>query len=205
MVSPEVSASRDLLLAAARDVFTRKGLHGARITDITKGAGVSAGSFYTYFSSKEQIFADVVGQLRSAAVRNVPATGPTSSAEVAGWVRTTVRNWVSSLVDNAAQWMAINVAALGDERIRLTLREQADPFTEELRSAFGSWIAQGWIDPGVPCEVAVDAVIAVSEQAVSQWFYLDDSTPSVEFAIDQLTRAWFAILGVEAQKGRIDG
>ncbi|RNL61402.1 TetR/AcrR family transcriptional regulator [Nocardioides marmoriginsengisoli] len=196
MVPPEAS-SRDLLLAAARDVFTAKGLHAARITDITDGAGVAAGSFYTYFSSKEEIFAAVVRRLRTSALRHVPTEPPTSAAEVEPWIHQTVENWVSALVDNAAQWMAINVAALGDEQVRDTLREQADPFAEALRAAFGTWIENGWIDPGVPCDVAVDAVVAMSEQAVSHWFYLDESKPSVEFAIEQLTHAWIAILRVD--------
>jgi len=48
------------LVAAARVVFERDGFLDARITDITREAGVAAGSFYTYFDSKEEIFQAVV-------------------------------------------------------------------------------------------------------------------------------------------------
>lgn len=52
--------TRAALVAAARTVFERDGFLDARITDIAKEAGVAAGSFYTYFDGKEEIFRAVV-------------------------------------------------------------------------------------------------------------------------------------------------
>lgn len=52
--------TRAALVAAARTVFERDGFLDARITDITKEAGVASGTFYTYFDSKEEIFQAVV-------------------------------------------------------------------------------------------------------------------------------------------------
>ncbi|MBN9622078.1 MAG: helix-turn-helix transcriptional regulator [Actinobacteria bacterium] len=54
--SPRGLRTRTALVEAARTVFERDGYLEARITDITKEAGVAAGSFYTYFDSKEEIF-----------------------------------------------------------------------------------------------------------------------------------------------------
>ena len=48
------------LVSAAREVFERDGFLEARITDIAAAAGVAAGSFYTYFMSKEDVFAAVI-------------------------------------------------------------------------------------------------------------------------------------------------
>ena len=52
--------TRASLVAAARTVFERAGYLDARLTDITKEANCSTGSFYTYFDNKEQIFAAVL-------------------------------------------------------------------------------------------------------------------------------------------------
>ena len=52
--------TREALIRAAREVFERDGFLDARITDITAQAGVAAGSFYTYFTSKEDVFAAVI-------------------------------------------------------------------------------------------------------------------------------------------------
>ncbi|WP_237341906.1 TetR/AcrR family transcriptional regulator [Williamsia soli] len=40
---------------AAREVFATKGYFRAKISDITEAAGRSAGSFYNYYDSKEQL------------------------------------------------------------------------------------------------------------------------------------------------------
>ena len=55
--------SRQPLVQAAREVFERDGFLDARITDITATAGVAAGSFYTYFTSKEDVFAAVMEEV----------------------------------------------------------------------------------------------------------------------------------------------
>lgn len=48
--------TRARLLAAAADVFSEVDYQAARIVDITKRAGASTGTFYSYFESKEAIF-----------------------------------------------------------------------------------------------------------------------------------------------------
>ena len=52
--------TRAALVAAARKVFERMGYLDARLIDITRAAKCSAGTFYTYFSGKEEIFAAVL-------------------------------------------------------------------------------------------------------------------------------------------------
>ena len=48
--------TRKLLLESARVIFGEKGFVGTRVEDISKAAGVSYGTFYTYFKNKEDIF-----------------------------------------------------------------------------------------------------------------------------------------------------
>ena len=52
--------TRDKLLEAAEIEFGEKGFHEAAISGITHRAGVALGTFYTYFDSKEEIFAALV-------------------------------------------------------------------------------------------------------------------------------------------------
>jgi AcrR family transcriptional regulator len=46
---------RSRLMTAARAVMSRKGIEGTAINDITDEAQVAFGSFYNYFSSKEEV------------------------------------------------------------------------------------------------------------------------------------------------------
>ncbi|GGN80824.1 hypothetical protein GCM10011610_30550 [Nocardia rhizosphaerihabitans] len=54
---------RAALIAAAREVFERDGYLDAKIADISKAAGASSGSFYTYFDGKDDVFAALVEQV----------------------------------------------------------------------------------------------------------------------------------------------
>ena len=51
--------TRARLLDAAKQVFEETGFLDARISDIAERAGLSHGSFYHYFDSKEQVFREV--------------------------------------------------------------------------------------------------------------------------------------------------
>jgi len=55
--------TRDRLLEAAEVEFGEKGYHDAAISGITWRAGVALGTFYTYFDSKQEIFAALVAYL----------------------------------------------------------------------------------------------------------------------------------------------
>jgi TetR/AcrR family transcriptional regulator len=48
------------LLAAALDLFVEKGFSGTRAEEVAKRAGVSKGTLFLYFSSKEELFKAVV-------------------------------------------------------------------------------------------------------------------------------------------------
>ena len=52
--------TRDELLAAARRVFERDGYLETRVADIAAEAELAHGSFYTYFSSKQDVFLAIV-------------------------------------------------------------------------------------------------------------------------------------------------
>jgi AcrR family transcriptional regulator len=67
------------LLAAARDAFARHGYDGVSVSDICQNAGMAKGSFYRYFSSKDEVFlaaarsiVDVIGETLDARADNVP-------------------------------------------------------------------------------------------------------------------------------------
>ena len=47
---------RQLILNAARKIFTRDGYHNARVETIAVEAGVGKGTVYEYFSSKQELF-----------------------------------------------------------------------------------------------------------------------------------------------------
>lgn len=58
---PDVSQERkQQIMEAALKVFSREGLHTARMDDIAEEAGLSKGALYWYFNSKEKIIASLL-------------------------------------------------------------------------------------------------------------------------------------------------
>lgn len=85
------------LLEAAREVFLAKGLRDTTIDDIVSVAGVSHGSFYVYFSNKEQAFEQVVSPLldRLYITMSARAHGGTIFSRLEGTNRAFLALWAS--------------------------------------------------------------------------------------------------------------
>jgi AcrR family transcriptional regulator len=84
------------LLDAALDQFVEKGYAATRLDDVAARAGVSKGTLYLYYASKEELFKAVVRQnivpLLEASERDVAQSNATSAELLGGFFR----QWWSS-------------------------------------------------------------------------------------------------------------
>jgi len=61
---PEPKESRKAeIVNAAIEVFSQKGYHSAKVSDITRKAGISIGTFYVHFQNKRDLFIEVVEEV----------------------------------------------------------------------------------------------------------------------------------------------
>ena len=79
------------LLDAGVEIFAQRGFHAARVDDIVKLAKTSHGTFYLYFSNKEELFRalaqEVAGEMISLADSLPPIDpGPEGRAELRAWL-----------------------------------------------------------------------------------------------------------------------
>jgi AcrR family transcriptional regulator len=65
------TAKRELFLKIGERLFSRYGYKDVNIEDITREAGVGTGSFYTYFSSKEVFYEQILHNLESQGIQSV--------------------------------------------------------------------------------------------------------------------------------------
>jgi len=61
----QVAQNRRRVESAALDLFTKQGFHGTRTREIGQKIGLSSGIIYTYFPSKEAIFASLAERYRT--------------------------------------------------------------------------------------------------------------------------------------------
>jgi AcrR family transcriptional regulator len=69
------------ILEAALNVFGEQGLAGARIDDIAERAGISKGTIYLYFPSKDDLYCGVIRDTFAEAVETTSAVPETGDAE----------------------------------------------------------------------------------------------------------------------------
>ena len=150
------------LLDAAIVVFDERGYHGARVDDIVKVAKTSHGTFYLYFSSKEDLFralvADVTEEMRELA-EALPPVKPSKAGydELRGWLgrfydiydhyHPVIRAWTEANAQNP------ELARMGGRVLRR--------FTDQLVRRVGESDAAVVRDP----EVAALAMVSMVERA----------------------------------------
>jgi AcrR family transcriptional regulator len=78
--------TRELLLAAATEEFSAKGLAGARVDRIAAAAGVNKERIYQYFGKKDELFDAVLAAEMVRVMTEVPinGSGPAAFGEYAG-------------------------------------------------------------------------------------------------------------------------
>jgi AcrR family transcriptional regulator len=123
-VRPRGHETRAALIAAAREVFERDGFLRARIVDITAAAGVAAGSFYTYFNDKDEVFAALMEQtyeeMFGSGVLDLDPDG-----DPAGQIERAVRAYLDTYRRNARLRKLMEQVANMDDRFMRILLDRA--------------------------------------------------------------------------------
>jgi len=81
------------LLEAALSLFVEKGFAGTRVDEVAKLAGVSKGTLFLYFSSKEELFKAVVRENISGLFPEWSAQFDSYEGSTANLLRSSMRTW----------------------------------------------------------------------------------------------------------------
>lgn len=65
------SQKRKKIIDNAWELFAKNGYEETKVEDITKDLGISKGSFYTYFATKEELLYEVLGKIKKEIIENL--------------------------------------------------------------------------------------------------------------------------------------
>ena len=65
------SQKRKKIIDKAWELFAKNGYKETKVEDITKDLGISKGSFYTYFATKDELLYEVLGKIKKEINRNL--------------------------------------------------------------------------------------------------------------------------------------
>ena len=158
------AATRQRLLEAAESVFAELGYHEASIVKITEAAGVAQGTFYLYFSSKKEIFDELVRDL-NVRVRHAMAAGAANGAtrveaEVLGF-----QAFFRFTAEHTALYRIIRQAEfVSPEMLRYHYDKIAEGYVAALAQAMERGEAET-VDP----EVLAYALMGIGEHIGMRW------------------------------------
>lgn len=184
--------TRARLLAAAERVFSRDGFSASRIVDITKEAGLSQGSFYTYFTSKEDIFRvtahELVETIYAAMTVTDGGTTPAASISAAN------RRYFEVYSEHVGMLSVIEqVATFNPEmrELRLDLRRRFMGRLTAMIERIAHDRPQDALDP----HIAANALGGMIDNFAFVWFVLGEEFDK-EAALQTLDEIWLRTLGV---------
>jgi AcrR family transcriptional regulator len=190
--------TRSRLLEAAKAVFEKDGFLEARISDIAERAGLSHGSFYHYFDSKEQIFREVAKAIEEELEAPVDAVifDPESTATPRERIREGIRRHLVSYRDEAPIMGIIEQVSRYDDHVRAVRAEQRDRSQAQIAESIRQLQLRGLADPKLDPDLAIAALGAMTQRFPELW--LVEHTHEFDFdeAVDQLSRLFSNALGI---------
>ena len=193
--------TRARLLEAARKVFEEDGFLEARITDISKRAKLSHGSFYHYFDSKEQIFRELA-QAQEARLTAPPddarlATAPDDSPRKR--IRKANRRYLERYRDAARIMGVIEQVSRYDPHVNAARMASQKHFAERSERSIRRLQSRGLADPNVDPAIAADALGAMVARFAELWLVQGYREYDFDEAVEQLTILWGNALGLKGE------
>ena len=126
--------TRARFIEAGKVVFARDGFLKSRIADIATEAGVSYGSFYHYFESKEEIFREIAEQMEVRLLSMDDLPPGTAISDPFERIRAANRSYLTAYRANAEIMRVIEEVGSYDREVRES-RDRRQAGRHQRRSA----------------------------------------------------------------------
>jgi AcrR family transcriptional regulator len=145
------------LLDAGRLVFEQRGYHAARVDDVVKVAKTSHGTFYLYFSNKEDLFKALAEDAMAEMASLADEIGPIAPDEEG---REAVRTWIGRFTDAYARHSTVIRAWTEGEVVDNDLGRQGQKLLGRLAQSLAKRIVES--DPGSGADADIAALACLS-------------------------------------------
>jgi len=192
------AATRARLVTAAKAVFEEDGFLDARISDIAERAGLSHGSFYHYFDSKEQIFREVAMNLADLLQSPLSTVvfDATSTASPADRIRQGSRQFLRDYRAEARIIGVIELVCRYDRELNNSRFEYLQSSNPRVMRMIRHMQQRGEVDPMVDPELAIQALGAMMNRFAEMWFVQKLFDYEFEEGVEQLVKLFLNALRI---------
>lgn len=193
-LTKRAEATRAALAMAGREVFEKVGFPAARVADIVAAAGVSHGSFYNYWDSKEDLFLELFTEVEGELLDGIAAEGDTLEESISRGIT----GFVTKYRANAAFLLAIEQVATFHPEIqerRLATRRST---VERVSAQIRIYQRKGLADPTLDATTVAKALLSMVGHFTYMWLALGEHE-DFHRAVNTLTRLWVLALNPPAE------
>lgn len=202
VMSPKARRTRALLVEAATQVFCERQYLHTNVADIVARAGVSHGTFYTYFTSKEDVFREVGLGLQERMLGARPAAATIEDdASLFERIEATNRRYLELYRENAALFAVIEQGATFNDELRRIRLEIRNGYVRRSEAAIAKSQRAGVVARDVDARYAANALGSMVERFAYVWLVLGEDFEFDE-AVRSLTLLWARSLGIETPTRR---
>ena len=190
--------TRERLLDAAKAVFEEQGFLEARISDISERAGLSHGSFYYYFDSKEQVFREVAAAVddQLAAPLGDVILSPGSRELPRARIREAIRRHFESYRDEARIMGVIEQVSRYDQQVGAARDERNQRYGVQVADSIRHLQARNLADPMLDPVIAAAALGALTYRFAELWLVQGGVDCTLDEGIEQVAQLFVNALGL---------
>ena len=178
--------TRDAVLVGARETFEAKGFNATRMSDIADAAGVSYGTVYTWFDSKDAMLRalveDLVAQVRES-IRVPDVADPVERVRVAN------QQYIEGYRRNARLLQVVEEVATTDEHFSRSLAGLRSTHVERVAREIRRQQSEGQVALDLDPFASAAALCAIVEGFSRQWLGRGEQHDE-ELAVTTLTTLW---------------
>jgi AcrR family transcriptional regulator len=186
--------TRDALLRAAREVFEAKGFPATRMTDLAEAAGVSHGTVYLYFDSKEAVLREVVTALVGE-VYVALRVGDDAGADPVARIDVANRRYLDAYARNARMLAVVEQAATTEPLYRELLADLRRAHVERAQHSLERLQAEGLAATDLDPATTAAALCGMVESFARHWHGRGE-TYDATTAARTLTALWARAVGL---------
>jgi AcrR family transcriptional regulator len=194
--------TRDRLVVAARAVFEERGFDATRMGDIALAAGVSHGTVYTWFPTKEDALhaaVDSVTEQMYSVLSTPDATDPIERIALANARYLEVHRETARLLEVVAQ------AAVDDDSFRAVLSGLRHAHVDRVAKTIARLQKEGLAVRTLDARISAAALCAMVEGFARHWLSADSGeerrAASDARVLRTLTELWARAIGLTEQGG----
>jgi AcrR family transcriptional regulator len=190
--------TRARLVQAAKEIFEENGFLEARISDISERAGLSHGSFYHYFDSKEEIFREVAIEIEdelSEAVDTV-ILDPSSTASPRARLREAIRQFLHDYRREAPIVGVIEQVSRYDDELKNVRLVRQRHYNSEVSASIHQLQEHGLADPGLDPMITAWMLGAMTNRFAEMWLVQGLVECGFDDAVEHMSRLFANALGL---------